>query len=105
MCESGKLARKKVDYKYKAWYFGKYDADVCNNCGETFFSEKASESIEKKAKELRVWGLERKTKIAHSGNSLIVRIPKALAEFIGIEDGSEVTIRPEGKKKFIVDGT
>ncbi len=103
ICETGKLVRKKIEYKYKDWYFGKYDADVCGKCDEAFFTEKASEKIELKAKELGVWGIERRTKISHSGNSLIVRIPKAIAKFIEIEDGEEVIIRPEGKKKFSVD--
>ncbi len=105
ICESGKFVRKKIEYKYKDEYFGKYDADVCNKCGEAFFTEEASDLIEKKAKELGVWGIEKKTKISHSGNSLIVRIPKAIAKFIDIEEGEEVIIRPEGKKKFSVDAT
>ncbi len=105
ICESGSLIRKKIEYKYKDWYFGKYDADVCDSCSEAFFTEEASEKIELKAKELGVWGIERKTKVAHSGNSLIVRIPKVIAKFIDLEEGEEVTIRPEGKKKFIVDAT
>jgi YgiT-type zinc finger domain-containing protein len=105
VCEKGKLTRKKVDYSYKDWYFGKYDADVCNKCGESFFTEEASDLIEKKARKLALWGIEKKTKISHSGNSLIVRIPKAIAKFVEIEEGEEVTIRPEGKKKFIVDAT
>ena len=105
MCEKGKLVRKKIDYTYKDWYFGKYDADVCNKCDEAFFTEEASDLIEKKARELALWGIEKKTKIAHSGNSLIVRIPKAIAKFIEIEEGEDVVIRPEGKKKFIVDAS
>ncbi len=105
VCEKGKLTRGKVDYSYKDWYFGKYNADVCNKCGESFFTEEASELIEKKARELALWGIEKKTKISHSGNSLIVRIPKSIAQFVEIEEGEEVTIRPEGKKKFIVDAT
>ncbi len=105
VCEKGKLVRKKIEYKYKEWLFGKYDADVCDYCSEAFFTEKASYKIEQKAKELGVWGIEKKTKISHSGNSLIVRIPKAIATFIEIEEGEEVTIRPEGKKKFVVDAT
>ena len=44
ICEKGKLTRKKVDYNYKDWHFGKYDADVCNKCGESFFTEEASSS-------------------------------------------------------------
>lgn len=76
ICGKGKLVRKKVDYSYLEWNFGKYDADTCNKCGELFFTEKSSDAIEKKAKELGIWGMEKKTKISKSGNSLIVRVPK-----------------------------
>lgn len=102
VCEKGKLMRKKIDYSYQEWYFGKYDADVCNKCGETFFTEKASDAIEQRAKEIGVWGIERKTRIARSGNSLIVRVPKQIAEFLQINEGDDAIIRPEGKKKLVV---
>lgn len=102
ICEKGKLMRKKIEYSYQDWYFGKYDADVCNKCGEAFFTEKASDEIDKKAKALGIWGIEGKTKIARSGNSLIVRVPKHIAEFLQIREGDDAIIRPDGKKKLLV---
>lgn len=102
ICEKGKLVRKKIDYSYSDWYFGKYDADVCNKCGESFFTEKSSDAIEEKAKELGVWGMEKKTKISKSGNSLIVRVPKQIADLLKIQEGDEAIIRPDGKKKIVV---
>ncbi|MDI6707862.1 MAG: AbrB/MazE/SpoVT family DNA-binding domain-containing protein, partial [Candidatus Thermoplasmatota archaeon] len=93
---------KKIDYLYEDLYLGKFEADVCNQCGEAFFTENAMNKIEKKAKEIGIRGLERKTKISRSGNSLIIRIPKAIAEFVGAKDGTSVTIRPGGKSKLIV---
>ena len=101
-CEKGRLVRKKVEYSYQDWHFGRYDADVCCRCGEMFFTERASRAIEQKAKEIGVWGIERKTKIARSGNSLIVRVPKRLAAFLQINEGDDAVIRPDGKKKFTI---
>jgi hypothetical protein len=59
LCENGNLIRKKIDYSYKDRYFGKYDADVCKIYEESFFTQEASELIEKRAKELSLWGWRR----------------------------------------------
>jgi YgiT-type zinc finger domain-containing protein len=102
ICEKGKLARKKVEYSYSDWHIGEYDADVCSKCGETFFTEKSSDAIEIKVKGLGMWGMEKKTKISKSGNSLIVRVPKQIAELLKIREGDEAVIRPDGKKRMVI---
>jgi YgiT-type zinc finger domain-containing protein len=56
-CE-GTLRKGRTDYSYKDIYFGEYDADICDKCGEALFTEEASDAIDKKAKELGLWGLE-----------------------------------------------
>jgi YgiT-type zinc finger domain-containing protein len=55
MCD-GKLVKGTTDNSYHDIHFGEYDADICDNCGEAFFTEEASDLIERKAKELGVWG-------------------------------------------------
>ncbi|UCF09173.1 MAG: AbrB/MazE/SpoVT family DNA-binding domain-containing protein [Thermoplasmata archaeon] len=102
VCDKGKMVKKKSKYVYGEIEFGEYDSLVCSECGEIFFTEDASRLIEKKAKEIGVWGLERESKISYSGNSMIVRIPKAIADFMGLQKGKEVLIHPEGKKKLVV---
>ena len=101
ICE-GKLAQKKVPYKYHDIDMGRYDAEVCSRSGEVFFTEKSSDAIDKKAKELGVWGVEKKTKISYSGNSLIVRIPSEVSKFMKLSKGKEVVVRAEGKKRLVV---
>ena len=41
--------------------------------------------------------------MSYSGISLIVRIPKEVVEFMGLEKGDGVRIHPEGKKRLVVE--
>jgi len=102
ICEKGKMLREKTKYMYDDLNLGEYDALVCNKCGETFFTEGSSLEIEKKAKKLGIWGIEKKSKISYAGNSLMVRIPRNIAKFMKLRKGEEILIRPEGKKKLVV---
>lgn len=100
---NGKLKKSKAPYKYYDINFGKFDADVCQKCGEVFFTEEASDEIDRIAKKKGLWGLERKSKISYSGNSLIVRIPQEIAKFMKLKNGIEIQIHPEGKRKLVVE--
>lgn len=46
------------------------------------------------AKRKGVWGLNVKTKVGRSGNSLELRLSKKLAEFLKLRKGKEVDIEP-----------
>ncbi|MCG2760668.1 MAG: hypothetical protein L6407_05600, partial [Candidatus Delongbacteria bacterium] len=72
----------KVEEEMFGVSLGKFDAEVCDCCGEAFFSLKETERMEAKAKELGVWGLAKHMKIVKSGNSLSVRIPAKIARFL-----------------------
>ena len=102
-CEKCEMKRKKTVFTYYEFRFGEFDADVCEKCGEIIFAEESFDKIEKKAKELGVWGIGRKTKLAYAGNSLIVRIPKDVAMFLNLEKGKEVFVVPASKKKIMVE--
>ncbi len=104
LCD-GKMKTTKAEYSYYDMLLGKFDAEVCQKCGEVFFTEEASDQIDSIAKERGHWGLERKSKISYSGNSLIVRIPKEIARFMHLEKGEEIRIRPEGRKRLVVEIT
>ena len=100
---NGKLHEEKATYFYGETKLGDFDAEVCQKCGEIFFTEGASDVIDKKAKELGVWGIGQEGKIGYSGNSIIVRVPKKIAKFLNFKEGKSVYIRPEGKKKLVVE--
>ncbi len=102
ICE-GRMGRKQVPYSIGGVDLGTFDADVCASCSEVFFTEAASDTIDAKAKEMGLWGLEKKGKIGYSGNSLIVRIPKKVAEFMKLKKGEDITIKPEDKKRLVIE--
>lgn len=102
ICE-GEMEREKAPYAVGGVELGTFEADVCLTCGEVFFTEEASDAIDRTAKERGVWGLEKKGKLGYSGNSLIVRIPKKVVEFMKLERGKEILIKPEDKKRLVIE--
>lgn len=104
LCNS-KLKKGKVTEEYMGHELGRFEGFICTNCGETLLTEESVNKAEQKAKELGIFGLAEKTTIAKSGNSLIVRIKKKIADYLGLFEGEEVTIHPEGKKKLVVEIT
>ena len=103
ICDTGNLVRKKIKHTQMGIELGAYDADVCQKCGEAFFTEESAVKIEKKAKELGIWGLGARTKVGYSGNSLIIRVSKEIADFMKLEKGEEVFVYPQNKEKLIVE--
>ncbi|MBI3052341.1 YgiT-type zinc finger protein [Candidatus Woesearchaeota archaeon] len=103
ICEKGELLKKKVDVKPYGVSIGKFDAQVCTECNETFFSEQTSDKIDEVAKIKGLWGLEARTKIGQVGNSIDVKISKKIAEFAGLKKGGEVRVYPEGKNRIIIE--
>jgi len=103
VCGKGGLVKEKRKSELYGFNLGEYEAEVCHVCGEVFWSEEDVTSMEKKAKEKGIWGLEQRAKISIAGNSLIVRIPQKLARFLGLRKGTEVIIHPSGKDKLVIE--
>jgi len=103
-CEEcgGKIVKKIVEYNMYGSNLGKFPAEVCTKCDEEVFDEKTSEEIDKIAKEKGLWGLARKVKIVKIGNSLAVRIPKIISEFLGLKEGKEALMKPE-KNRIVIE--
>ena len=101
-CNNGNLKEKKVEYTLLGIDLGKFDALVCDSCGEVIFESKESDAIEKAAKAKGLWGLAAKTRIGTAGTALDVRIPKAITTFLNLKKGQEVIIEPLDKKRFQV---
>lgn len=47
--------------------------------------------------------MERATKVGVSGNSIVVRIQKELADFIGLQKGTLVKVYPLDNRKIIIE--
>jgi hypothetical protein len=99
----GKARPAKIEYKLFGIAIGKYPGYVCSKCKEEWFNEEIVEKIENKVKEMGLFGLAKQQKVSIAGNSLIVRIPKPLAKFVGIKEGSLVRIEPEGKERIGIE--
>ena len=102
MCEEGELKKNKVKEYMFGIYLGKFQSDVCSKCGESFTDSITTRKIEEMAKKKGIWGLSALTKITKTGNSLAVRIPKKVAEYLKLRNGEEAYIHPE-KDKLIIE--
>lgn len=96
-CKKGYLENKKVPYFLYGQKIGDFEGEVCNKCKAEFFNEEQDEVIEKKVKELGLWGLETETKVRQSGSSLSITLPKKVQEFFHIKKGKEVVLIPLDK--------
>jgi len=102
-CGNKDVELKKVDFKVYGISLGKFEAEVCNRCGEEVFSEEVSDKIDGIAKKKGLWGLEARTRVAQSGDGLVIRVNKKLANFLGLKKGEEITLTPESKHKLVVE--
>tara|TARA_Y100000034_G_C6905305_1_gene419878 strand:- start:1526 stop:1870 length:345 start_codon:yes stop_codon:yes gene_type:complete len=101
VCNKGKLEKKKVKEYMFGIYLGEFPAEICNSCNESFIDSINMKKIEKIAKQKGIWGLEMKTKIARTGNSLAVRIPKRIVDFLNLKEGESAYIHPEENKLVV----
>ena len=92
---------KKIKETMFGVYLGEFPAEVCTKCGESFTNIETTKKIEAIAKKKGIWGLGMKTKIMKSGNSLAVRIPKKIADYLNLKQGKEAFIQPQDHKLVI----
>lgn len=103
VCGKGSLRASRANETMFGVDLGTYDAEVCDECGEVFFTSESVDKIEKRAKALGLWGLASKVRVARSGNSLVVRIPSPLARYLDIRSGQEVLVAPDKKHALVLD--
>lgn len=95
----GKLVKAPIHIEY----FGIREGHVCTKCGDEYLTDETWQEIEDKAKEMGLFGLERKVKIRKSGNSLVVTIPPEIAKYTGIKKETLVSLIPTGKGKIEIE--
>jgi len=100
MCK-GRLRKGKIREEMFGTFLGEFPADVCEKCGESFTDSETTLKIEKIAKKKGLWGLGVKTKIAKTGNSLAVRIPVKIADFLHLKEGDEAYMHPDGGRLVV----
>jgi len=104
VCEKGTLKKGKIKEIMFGVHLGEFPAEICSKCSESFTDEKTTRAIEEAAKKKGIWGLGKKTKITKTGNSLAVRIPKEIANFLKLKEGNDAYIHPD-KDKLIIEST
>jgi len=97
-----KMIKKNIEYSLYGILIGKFPAIVCETCKESFFSEETSKKITQIIKSKGLWGLQAKTKVGQAGQTLDIRLPKKIIEFIKLKKGTEVTITPENQNKIVI---
>ena len=101
VCERGMLEKGKIKEAMFGIYLGEFAAEICSECNESFTNAETTRKIEETAKSKGIWGMGKKTKITKTGNSLAVRIPKEIADFLKLKNGKEAFIHPEGNNLVI----
>ncbi len=96
----GDLKRSKVEVEFFGIDFGLRDAEICTLCGSEYLDQDTMKEIEAEVKEKNIFGLERKLSVTKSGNSLVIRIPPEIAEFLGIHYKSIVQLFPVDKDRL-----
>lgn len=102
ICEKGTLKPVKEKHVLFGVDLGTYPGEKCFECGEVFTDSSVIQKIEAVAKQKGIWGLGKKTKISRTGNSLAVRIPKEVADYLKLKEGTEAYIHPE-KNKLVIE--
>ncbi|MBU4241704.1 MAG: YgiT-type zinc finger protein [Nanoarchaeota archaeon] len=101
ICEKGTLKKGMVKESMYGIYLGEFPAEVCSSCKESFTDSETTKKIEEVAKQKGVWGLSAMTKITKTGNSLAVRIPKKIVDYLKLKSGGEAYIHTENQKMVI----
>jgi YgiT-type zinc finger domain-containing protein len=101
VCEKGTLKKGRIKENMFGVYLGEFPADICTKCGESFTDSKTTKMIEDAAKKKGIWGLGATTRITKTGNSLAVRIPKKIADYLKLQNGKEAYVHPENNRLVI----
>ena len=62
VCGEGNLRPKRAREEMFGAVLGSFGAEVCDRCGEVFFTADSVDQIEARAKELGLWGLASKVR-------------------------------------------
>lgn len=83
---------------------GILDVEICSKCGDEYLPEESMEIVEKKLKSEGLWGIKRKeVSLWKSVSSVLLRIPKDIADNLNLKPDERVTIYAEGKNKLVID--
>ena len=99
----GKLGRRVTEVEFFGVDFGLKEAEFCTECGSEYLSQETMEEVEAEVKKRGFFGLERRGRVAKSGNSLVIRIPQEIAKSLKIKRDLPIVIYPSDEKKLVVE--
>jgi len=83
--------------------FGVKEASICSDCGSEYLPQQVMEEVEAEVKRRGLFGLERRGRVAKSGNSLVIRIPREIAKSLKIKRDLPIVIYPSEPRKLIIE--
>ena len=95
------LVEKRMVYKEYDIPLGTFPTMICPRCEERFFTAETARKIQIESKAKGLFGLSKKVKVGKIGDSLMIRIPKEIAQLIKLKAGHEVRMHPSGNKIVI----
>jgi len=98
----GSLKKTQVEVEFFGIDFGLRDAEVCTACGSEYLDQETLKVIEEEIKERKIFALEKRVLVTKSGESLVIRIPPEIAEFLNIHYKSLVQLFPVDKDRLEV---
>lgn len=99
----GKLKKSHTAVEFFGIDFGIQLCEVCTRCHAEYLSDAVLGEIEQEVKRKQLFGLEQQAQITKSGNSLVVRIPPAIARFAGIKYKDRIRLYPAGKNRIEIE--
>lgn len=104
-CGTGIMQEQPERFSKSGLFVGIFRTLVCNLCGEEVFGSKSAIKIEKKLKQMGLWGSS-KSKVYKIKGKLAIEINKDAAHAVGLRKNSKVKlIVDKSQKRFIVEVT
>jgi len=101
----GNLRKTKVEVEFFGIDFGLRDAEVCVACGSEYLDHETLKEVEIEIKKRNIFAMERKVQVDKSGDSLVIKIPPEIAEFLDIHYKSPVQLFPVDRNRLEVKVT
>ena len=100
----GKVKWVEKEVRIEGINCGTLDIEFCETCGSEYLPEESMRIVQQKLKEKGLWGVEhRAVSFWKSGNSVVLRVPKKIADVLHLKPAMRAFIHPEGKNKLVVE--
>lgn len=99
----GTLKPSQTKVEFYGIDFGIKQCTVCTSCGSEYLNQETLQEIENEVKKRGIFALERKVQVTKSDDSLIIKIPPDIADFLGVHNKSFLRLIPVEKGKMEIE--